>query len=130
MPLGVLDGSDGTEAEKKVFDEWLRARWVEKDKMMLDFARDGRFGGWKVKGEQAEWPLALRHWWEYLECFSFFLPMMALVAAWYLLPSVWGAVVSTLGGGKAAEAVVKPCCAATTSTAAAKLASRKLVGEL
>ncbi|ORY88240.1 acyltransferase-domain-containing protein [Leucosporidium creatinivorum] len=121
VPLGVLDGSDGTPEEKRVFEEWLRKRWEEKDQMMLQFAKEGSFAGGEKKGETAVLPVQLRCWWEYLECFSFFLPVIALVAAWYLLPALWA-----YGTAAGAEATVRPCCAAKASAAAAKLAAEKV----
>lgn len=127
VPLGVLDGSDGTPEEKQAFDEWLRKRWEEKDQLMLDFAENGSFmgGGKSKKGEKVVLPVQLRHWWEYLECFSFFLPILTLAAAWYLLPLLWAyATVGAAGAG--VDVAARPCCAAKASAAAAKLAAEKL----
>lgn len=123
----MLDGSDGTPEEKQIFDEWLRKRWEEKDQLMLDFAKEGSFmgGNHSKKGEKVVLPLQLRRWWEYLDCFSFFLPVIVLVAAWYLLPALWTyARVGAAGAG--AEAAVRPCCAAKAAAAASKLAAEKL----
>lgn len=131
VPLGKLDGTDGTEEEKKVFDEWLRARWTEKDALMASFARDGTFTGTKEAGRQedeAVWPLKLNSRLDYLECFSWFLPVIALVGAWYLLPSLWSYAAALGGSAVAVEQVVKPCCAAKAAAASASAEALKLAG--
>ncbi|GAA5992140.1 hypothetical protein JCM10908_001784 [Rhodotorula pacifica] len=49
IPLGKLDetaddrNDEGTEAEKRVFEKWLQARWAEKDALMERFRTEGTF---------------------------------------------------------------------------------------
>lgn len=44
IPLGDLsEGGDGTEEEKKVFDEWLLKVWGEKDELLKRFNEKGSF---------------------------------------------------------------------------------------
>ncbi|KAN0064778.1 hypothetical protein ACQY0O_001835 [Thecaphora frezii] len=49
-PLGNLSAPDASESEKKVFEEWLRNRWIRKDQLMREFYTHGDF----VRGEFAK----------------------------------------------------------------------------
>lgn len=109
-----------------MFDEWLRARWGEKDQLMERFAKEGSFGGRSV-----EWPVELRSAQENLAAFSYFFP---IVFGWFVLPSLVGAVGGVVravvpGWGRAVveEPIQKACgCAKMVAERAAK----KALGEL
>lgn len=100
VPLGKLDNvaeSEGTVEERQAFDHWLRERWAEKDQLMERFATGGSFvaslskpaleSAKHVPGEPqkvVEWPVRLRHSWEFVEAFSWFSPVIVGVAiAWF-----------------------------------------------
>lgn len=117
IPLGKLDGGDGTEEEKASFDSWLRARWTEKDDLMSRFERDGNFTG---EEDSVEWPLELRSWSDHLHAYSYFLPVLAVAAAWWGVPSLWRYATTR---PELVEKVMKPCCAAKAAAAAAAKAS-------
>lgn len=84
-------GSEGTDEEKKAFEDWLRGVWREKDELMKKFNRDGSFSRDGVEGTDASGnagkekegagggiriPLELRSNWEILPSLSFFLPVI------------------------------------------------------
>ena len=119
IPLGKLDDGDGDDEEKAAFDSWLRARWTEKDDLLAAFERDGSFFGLETMNS-VEWPLELRSRWEYLETFSYFLPVVAAVGAFWGIPSLWRYVTGSSGSS---EPVLKACCAAKTAAAALAKAS-------
>lgn len=79
---GVGRGAEASAEEVKEFEEWLRARWVEKDKLMDAFYRDGRFPLKGVKGvkalEAVEVPIKLRSFWETANAFCFLIPVVAV----------------------------------------------------
>lgn len=115
-----MGGGEGTEEEKKVFEEWLRERWGEKDRIREEWERGRREGvvGGK-EGEGVRWKVGLRGWWEVGEAFCWGFP--GWVGWWgvpwlgWLLVGAWNSV-----RGGTGEAVVKPCCAAKASAAAAR----------
>lgn len=55
IPIGIIDpklSSDpealfdsATKEEKEIFDLWVRERWIEKDQLMEDFYKNGKFVG-------------------------------------------------------------------------------------
>ncbi|KAI5474612.1 lysocardiolipin and lysophospholipid acyltransferase [Pseudohyphozyma bogoriensis] len=125
VPLGVLDGSDGTEEEKKVFDEWLRERWSEKEGLLEGFVKEGKFPSEvEVVGEKegkeeidkdVRWPLKLRTWREHPAAFAYFLPLLFVIFFGPYLVSVVVAVVGGIGskvfgmGAGTAAGAVKEC---------------------
>lgn len=60
------------EAEKQVFDEWLRDLWREKDLMMDRYLETGSFA--EEGGKEVVIPVGLRSRWEALTPFGFFIP--------------------------------------------------------
>lgn len=140
VPLGDLtSGEEGTESERLTFERWLRERWREKDELMGHFLKVGKFpgreeGGGGLRGK-VEWKLELRHWWENLEAFSYFIPAIVL----YWLPTVVMALVGLVRGGGAGEVMdaiagnVLGAVVEATKCGCAKMAAAsaaKLVGEL
>lgn len=88
VPLGDLSSSNPTvlpngsatsaveievpEAEKVIFEEWLRGIWREKDQLMAKYLDTGSF----VSEDVVEIPLQLRSKHEILDAFCFFTPAM------------------------------------------------------
>ena len=86
-------GADATEAEKKAFDDWLTRRWREKDALLEDFYKNGKFqseqkrpagssvgtnDGKMFDSEQGvEIPLELRSLGEIPDAFCWFAPVLA-----------------------------------------------------
>lgn len=118
IPLGDLSkleenpDDEGTEEEKRVFEEWLRKRWEEKDRLIERFRTEGSFlqlprlNGLKAVDEEDHderrpgehvWPIRLRHPLEPLLAFSLFLPLLALYALWR---GRWMAAGLLIGGAK------------------------------
>lgn len=54
IPLSTLEA----------FDEWLQARWLEKDELLDQHARIGQFPSKLAKGESISTVVKLGHWWE------------------------------------------------------------------
>ncbi|BGP27182.1 lysocardiolipin and lysophospholipid acyltransferase [Rhodotorula toruloides] len=104
IPLGDMStmeqnpNDEGSEEEKRVFEEWLRKRWQEKDDLMERFRTEGTFleqrrskgtietfeeddDDERRPGEHV-WPIRLRHPLEPLLAFSLFLPLLALYGIW------------------------------------------------
>ncbi|CAE6378535.1 unnamed protein product [Rhizoctonia solani] len=112
VPIGVPRGAEeANETERAAFDQWLLARWREKDGLMEQQLTEGRFkassekpaassvaiGGGKEsrkwdeeraydKGESGavEWPIRLNSKAEIMDAFSWFMPFIAGIAAWEL----------------------------------------------
>lgn len=135
VPLGILEG-EGTEEEKLLFDEWLRARWREKDLMMLRFLDEGNFEGVKIEGDKeggggggkVEWPIEMRHWYEHFEAFSYFIPIIAL---YFIIPFVLSTV--KLGMGFVLGRTVVGEVVGKTACGCSKMAAEKAMkglGEL
>jgi len=84
IPLGELNSHSMARAsveEAAQFDTWLRDRWIEKDKMMDTFYREGAFrpeAGQKWT-PPVEVPVKLRRPLEHLQAYSFFIPFIV----WY-----------------------------------------------
>ncbi|KAK4701781.1 hypothetical protein P7C70_g4443, partial [Phenoliferia sp. Uapishka_3] len=120
VPLGTIDGSEGTEEEKKIFEEWLRARWGEKDALMDSFVQSGSFGvgagaekDIKREGSGAGvvWPIQLRNWWEIAGAFSYGIPLaLVWLAGPIVMASAVGAVGKLFGGGVAGGAAKECGC--------------------
>lgn len=94
-----VQGSEGTEEEKAVFEKWLREVWRQKDELMETFRRDGKFGGEGVqdiggssmglgekRNEALRIPLELRSKWEILPSLSYFLPV---IFGWMVVRLLW-----------------------------------------
>lgn len=54
VPLNTLEA----------FDEWLQARWLEKDDLLDQHARSGHFPSELKQGEEIATTVKLGHWWE------------------------------------------------------------------
>ncbi|KAM0752026.1 acyltransferase-domain-containing protein [Meredithblackwellia eburnea MCA 4105] len=132
VPLGTSEG-EGTDAEKKVFEAWLRERWDEKDALMKRFVEEGsfvssplgdKFGNGKeaaVNGTshkvsipgyaagrrdgEVSMPIRLRSAHENLGAFAYFLAPLLL---WFVVPILFAGVVgvvSKIAGGSSGDAV-------------------------
>lgn len=145
VPLGKLDGTEGTEEEKLIFDQWLRARWSEKDLLMGSFLKEGKFKSTGVNSEESkkllaeggksleseppiEWPVKLRYWYENLQAFSYFFPVFALSYLIPLVSSLIGSSLVSLGivGTQVVKQEIKKPCGCAKMAAAAKLAKGEL----
>jgi hypothetical protein len=95
---GVGRGAEATPEEAKVFDEWLRQRWIEKDLLLDGFRQNGAFttlgasgaiesksnghkpngngNGIGEKDKPVEIPVRLRSKLEILNAFGFFAPVL------------------------------------------------------
>lgn len=133
VPLGNLEaGGEGTDEEKKVFDEWLRARWAEKDVLLERFVSEGSFfeSGEKEVGVGEEekkggrlgevvWEVELRRWWENFA--GLFLVWLVVLI---VLAGAVGFVVRALGvgsGAGVAEGAKASCGCAKMRAAAGEL---------
>lgn len=67
---------DVSEEDKKVFDKWLRERWMEKDAWINQWHDRGGQGPLVVDGKVQEViiPVQLRNIWEGLAAFGYFIP--------------------------------------------------------
>ncbi|BGP10895.1 hypothetical protein JCM10049v2_006789 [Rhodotorula toruloides] len=138
IPLGDLStmehnpDDEGSEEEKRAFEEWLRKRWEEKDQLMERFRTKGSFleeprsHGSRGAAEQDEdeddederrpgehvWPIRLRHPLEPLLAFSLFLPFLALYGIWRGRWVAAGLLVSGLryAVGRGGEAAATKSC--------------------
>jgi lysocardiolipin and lysophospholipid acyltransferase len=56
--------------DQEKFDEWVRARWVEKDALMEQYLTTGRFpaNGAGIKGH-IETTVRTQYWWDFLRIF-------------------------------------------------------------
>ncbi|SCV70800.1 BQ2448_3562 [Microbotryum intermedium] len=90
IPIGNVDRSltpvqldDAlTAKERKAFDEWLRARWTEKDELMDGYYKSGAFEA--KDSQRTEWPIKVTSWDDWL---SIAAQLFALYALWRV--SVW-----------------------------------------
>jgi lysocardiolipin and lysophospholipid acyltransferase len=98
---GIGRGAEASEEETKIFDEWLRERWVEKDQLIDDFHATGGFksktvtakeksnghangNGHRVEMDRAiEIPLVLRSNWEIPDAWCYLAPV------WVSLGALW-----------------------------------------
>ncbi len=81
VPHSIARGVEVSADEATQFDAWLRDRWIEKDRMLKTFYREGAFRPeagqkWTLP---VEIPVKLRHPLEHLQAYSFFLPFIV----WY-----------------------------------------------
>jgi lysocardiolipin and lysophospholipid acyltransferase len=77
VPVLTADELDksATQEDRNKFDEWLRTRWQEKDELLEQFYKEGKFGTgdqMKVGLGVIEIPLKLRGIDDYLEIFACF----------------------------------------------------------
>ncbi|KAF8755880.1 Phosphate acyltransferase [Rhizoctonia solani] len=112
VPIGVPRGEEeANETERAAFDQWLLARWKEKDNLMEQQLTEGRFrsssekpsassvaigGGketkkWdeeraldKEESGAVEWPIRLNSKAEIMDAFSWFMPFITGITAWKL----------------------------------------------
>ncbi|SCZ99031.1 BZ3500_MvSof-1268-A1-R1_Chr7-1g09362 [Microbotryum saponariae] len=90
IPIGNVDRSltpvqldDAlTAEERKTFDEWVRARWTEKDELMDGYYKTGAFEA--KESQRTEWPVKVTSWDDWL---SIAAQVFALYAIWRI--SVW-----------------------------------------
>ncbi|GAA5826703.1 hypothetical protein JCM11251_002861 [Rhodosporidiobolus azoricus] len=135
IPLGDLDnlkkqsaaeGEEGdvepTEGERRAFEEWLKERWDEKERLLERFRTEGSFVAAQLrKGKNDEdegeddrrpgelvWRPHLRNGWENLYAFSFFVPVLIVGLLWWYASSMLGAVLGRTGGTQEIAAVVEP----------------------
>ncbi|KAF8272976.1 acyltransferase-domain-containing protein [Lactarius quietus] len=73
-PHGQAIGVDVPDDEREAFDVWLRDRWSEKDQLMQRFYDTGSFSPSLDKFPALDIPLQLRHKWEILDAYCFFIP--------------------------------------------------------
>lgn len=111
VPIGDVQagsvgrGAEASVEETKVFEEWLRRRWREKDELLEGFYRDGHFGsgGERPVGSSAgtegavsgavEVPVKVRSGWDVVNAYCWFLPWIV----WYEVGKVKGAVFGIFG---------------------------------
>ncbi|PVG04606.1 hypothetical protein CPB86DRAFT_720875 [Serendipita vermifera] len=69
-----------TEEDKKVFDEWLRKIWMEKDAWLEDWLQRGGSGPLTVgdKVQEVVIPVRLKNWQDFLAIFVIFIPLLAV----------------------------------------------------
>ncbi|KAJ1301422.1 hypothetical protein OPQ81_008682 [Rhizoctonia solani] len=112
VPIGLPRGAEeANETERAAFDQWLLARWKEKDDLMEQQLTEGRFRGpsekpvassvaisggketneWdeeracdKVGSGAVEWPVRLNSKAEILDAFCWFMPFVTGVVFWKL----------------------------------------------
>ncbi|KAF8338170.1 acyltransferase-domain-containing protein [Cantharellus anzutake] len=92
IPIGEVSTKDSVgRAEASVeeatrFDAWLRERWVEKDRLMDTFYREGAFRqeAGQTWTPPVKVPIRVRHPFEHLQAYGFFIPVMAW-HAWKIL---------------------------------------------
>jgi lysocardiolipin and lysophospholipid acyltransferase len=112
VPIGTPRGAEeANEAERAAFDQWLLARWREKDELMERQLTEGRFRAsaekpvassvaigsgkeskkWdeeraydKAGSGTVEWPVRLNSKAEIFDAFCWFMPVVAGVAVWRL----------------------------------------------
>jgi len=84
IPIGNVSGKDsigrGAEAspeEAAEFDRWLRERWVEKDRLLDGFYREGKFSLPGAAGAPVEVPVRLVSRWEAPDAYAWFAPLPA-----------------------------------------------------
>ncbi|KAF9513447.1 hypothetical protein BS47DRAFT_1296108 [Hydnum rufescens UP504] len=102
IPIGNTSGKNtvghGAEAspeEAAKFDSWLRERWIEKDRLMDGFYRDGKFSPPAGPATSVEIPVRLLNRWEALDAYAWFAP----VIAGYLLRFAGGWVMAKFASG-------------------------------
>ncbi len=86
-PSKLANGAGGTsavevdipEAEREAFELWLRDLWREKDRLMGRFLDTGSLDASSTSGKPVEItvPLRLKHRYEVLDAFCFFVPAVA-----------------------------------------------------
>lgn len=86
-PSKLPNGTGGTsavevdipEAEREAFELWLRDLWREKDRLMGRFLDTGSLDAPSASGKPVEItvPLQLKHGYEVLDAFCFFVPAVA-----------------------------------------------------
>ncbi|CUA77685.1 hypothetical protein RSOLAG22IIIB_06721 [Rhizoctonia solani] len=111
VPIGVPRGAEeANETERTAFDQWLLARWKEKDNLMEQQLTEGRFrassekpvassvgisgakerkwdeerAGDKDGAGAIEWPIRLNSRAEIMDAFCWFAPFVVGVAVWRL----------------------------------------------
>lgn len=80
----LLEASD---EDKKVFDQWLRDRWMEKEAYLESWLQRGGSGPF-VTGSQVQEvviPVKLRSNWEAFEGFTWFIPAIVGLGSWFAL---------------------------------------------
>ncbi|KAK4057474.1 hypothetical protein OIO90_001543 [Microbotryomycetes sp. JL221] len=144
VPLGDLshvEDNDGEPNERQAFDNWLRQRWQEKDDLMKRFATRESFVD-KVddvkndddekskllkRSSTVEWNVRLRHQWEFVEVFSWFIPVAVGVTLWWLYNRFTRSSITQLNVRPVmASATTKACCAAKAAAQAARSSSAAL----
>lgn len=94
LPIGksslsdsLTTGSETSESERKEFDDWLLARWREKDERMQLFLDEGRLS----KGKYVDIPLTFGSGWEAAELL--FASILGLWLGKMFLQLLWHVVV-------------------------------------
>ncbi|GAA5939224.1 uncharacterized protein JCM15063_004459 [Sporobolomyces koalae] len=124
IPLGDLtrvtneDGDKEQEQDRQAFEQWLLARWTEKDELLKRFNSTGTFtasahdadesdsdsseleqeGQGRFKGEVRWIPNSRKTFKETAECFGYGIPLITL--GWILPLAVRGVLRSWFGGSK------------------------------
>ena len=104
--IPIPSSSDPSPQESEVFSQWLMARWNEKEALLEDFARNGRFPADESnssEGEHAvgksqgagfiETEVKLAKWYEIINMFAV---MGTFVAVVNMLGKLWSTIFGTV----------------------------------